>query len=171
MFCGPTVGGFLTQHLNFEWAAAVQGSFAFLGVSTRLVSKMIDGKMCCKDIRQKKDPIKKQRISISVRFSGLFPHFVLPYSKPTAAKVQKNWPQNTDIICLRFRFADCHSKWWVLRCLIPVFCLFRRAPRDSEKVDERSPLLSEWGHARSEHKLLLQHHTENQPSDKTVHFF
>ncbi|KAF3700949.1 MFS-type transporter SLC18B1 Solute carrier family 18 member B1 [Channa argus] len=30
MFYGPTVGGFLTQHLSFEWAAAVQGGLAFL---------------------------------------------------------------------------------------------------------------------------------------------
>ncbi|XP_059209896.1 MFS-type transporter SLC18B1 [Centropristis striata] len=30
MFYGPTVGGLITQHLNFEWAAAVQGGLAFL---------------------------------------------------------------------------------------------------------------------------------------------
>uniref|UniRef100_A0A3Q3K6S2 Major facilitator superfamily (MFS) profile domain-containing protein n=1 Tax=Monopterus albus TaxID=43700 RepID=A0A3Q3K6S2_MONAL len=33
MFYGPTVGGFITQHLSFEWAAAVQGGLAFLAVS------------------------------------------------------------------------------------------------------------------------------------------
>ncbi|XP_034419271.1 MFS-type transporter SLC18B1 isoform X2 [Cyclopterus lumpus] len=31
MFCGPTVGGVITQHLSFEWAAAVQGGMALLG--------------------------------------------------------------------------------------------------------------------------------------------
>nr|XP_019962581.1 PREDICTED: MFS-type transporter SLC18B1 [Paralichthys olivaceus] len=30
MFYGPTVGGLLTQHLSFEWAAAVQGGLAFM---------------------------------------------------------------------------------------------------------------------------------------------
>ncbi|XP_042356696.1 LOW QUALITY PROTEIN: MFS-type transporter SLC18B1 [Plectropomus leopardus] len=30
MFYGPTVGGLITQHLNFEWAAAVQGGLTFL---------------------------------------------------------------------------------------------------------------------------------------------
>ncbi|KAK9534079.1 hypothetical protein VZT92_009152 [Zoarces viviparus] len=31
MFYGPVVGGLITQHLNFEWAAAVQGGVALLG--------------------------------------------------------------------------------------------------------------------------------------------
>ncbi|XP_024912775.1 MFS-type transporter SLC18B1 isoform X2 [Cynoglossus semilaevis] len=30
MFYGPIVGGFITQNLNFEWAAAVQGGLTFL---------------------------------------------------------------------------------------------------------------------------------------------
>ncbi|XP_072221450.1 MFS-type transporter SLC18B1 [Leuresthes tenuis] len=30
MFYGPTVGGLITQHLNFEWAATVQGGIGFL---------------------------------------------------------------------------------------------------------------------------------------------
>lgn len=30
MFYGPIVGGLITQHLNFEWAATVQGGLAFL---------------------------------------------------------------------------------------------------------------------------------------------
>ncbi|XP_062325229.1 MFS-type transporter SLC18B1 isoform X3 [Osmerus eperlanus] len=33
MFCGPTLGGFLTQHLGFEFAAAIQGGLAFLAAS------------------------------------------------------------------------------------------------------------------------------------------
>ncbi|CDQ67491.1 unnamed protein product [Oncorhynchus mykiss] len=30
MFCGPTLGGFITQQLSFEWAASVQGGLTFL---------------------------------------------------------------------------------------------------------------------------------------------
>ncbi|XP_045579615.1 MFS-type transporter SLC18B1 isoform X3 [Salmo salar] len=30
MFCGPTLGGFITQQLSFEWAASVQGGLDFL---------------------------------------------------------------------------------------------------------------------------------------------
>lgn len=33
MFYGPIVGGLITQNLNFEWAAVIQGSLAFLGGS------------------------------------------------------------------------------------------------------------------------------------------
>uniref|UniRef100_A0A673XDF2 Solute carrier family 18 member B1 n=1 Tax=Salmo trutta TaxID=8032 RepID=A0A673XDF2_SALTR len=32
MFCGPTLGGFITQQLSFEWAASIQGGLAFLAV-------------------------------------------------------------------------------------------------------------------------------------------
>uniref|UniRef100_A0A8C2JJZ2 Solute carrier family 18 member B1 n=1 Tax=Cyprinus carpio TaxID=7962 RepID=A0A8C2JJZ2_CYPCA len=32
MFFGPTVGGYITQALNFEWSAGVQGALAFLAV-------------------------------------------------------------------------------------------------------------------------------------------
>uniref|UniRef100_A0A3Q3WYR1 Major facilitator superfamily (MFS) profile domain-containing protein n=1 Tax=Mola mola TaxID=94237 RepID=A0A3Q3WYR1_MOLML len=38
MFLGPTLGGVITQSLNFKWAAAVQGSLALLGVSMNLLS-------------------------------------------------------------------------------------------------------------------------------------
>lgn len=31
MFYGPIVGGLITQNLNFEWAAVIQGGLAFLG--------------------------------------------------------------------------------------------------------------------------------------------
>uniref|UniRef100_W5JYT7 Solute carrier family 18 member B1 n=1 Tax=Astyanax mexicanus TaxID=7994 RepID=W5JYT7_ASTMX len=33
MFFGPTFGGYITQKLNFEWSAGVQGALAFLAVS------------------------------------------------------------------------------------------------------------------------------------------
>uniref|UniRef100_A0A8C5DL76 Major facilitator superfamily (MFS) profile domain-containing protein n=1 Tax=Gouania willdenowi TaxID=441366 RepID=A0A8C5DL76_GOUWI len=33
MFYGPIVGGLITQHLSFEWAATIQAGLAFLGVS------------------------------------------------------------------------------------------------------------------------------------------
>uniref|UniRef100_A0A8C1QSG5 Solute carrier family 18 member B1 n=1 Tax=Cyprinus carpio TaxID=7962 RepID=A0A8C1QSG5_CYPCA len=32
MFFGPTIGGYITQALNFEWSAGVQGALAFLAV-------------------------------------------------------------------------------------------------------------------------------------------
>uniref|UniRef100_A0A8C1AE43 Solute carrier family 18 member B1 n=1 Tax=Cyprinus carpio carpio TaxID=630221 RepID=A0A8C1AE43_CYPCA len=32
MFFGPTIGGYITQALNFEWSAGVQGAIAFLAV-------------------------------------------------------------------------------------------------------------------------------------------
>lgn len=41
MFYGPTVGGLITQHLNFEWAAAVQGSLAFLGAFSLAVCYLV----------------------------------------------------------------------------------------------------------------------------------
>uniref|UniRef100_A0A671NCV5 Tubby-related protein 4-like n=1 Tax=Sinocyclocheilus anshuiensis TaxID=1608454 RepID=A0A671NCV5_9TELE len=34
MFFGPTIGGYITQALNFEWSAGVQGALAFLAVRT-----------------------------------------------------------------------------------------------------------------------------------------
>ncbi|CAN9502629.1 unnamed protein product [Ophioblennius macclurei] len=33
MFYGPIVGGLITQHLSFQWAAVVQGALAFLGAA------------------------------------------------------------------------------------------------------------------------------------------
>lgn len=48
MFYGPTVGGLITQQLNFKWAAAIQGSLAFLGVSKSCVHTIMN-------VRQKKN--------------------------------------------------------------------------------------------------------------------
>lgn len=45
MFYGPIVGGLITQHLNFEWAAAVQGGLAFLAVSISLC-RYLHGDLC-----------------------------------------------------------------------------------------------------------------------------
>lgn len=102
------------------------------------------------DIRQKKDPTKIQRNSFPVLSSGLFPCRVLPCSTHAAGKViidleHSHWHH----IRLRCWFADRHSKRWTQQCLIPAFCLFRRVRKDSEKVNESSPLLGEWGHTRS----------------------
>uniref|UniRef100_A0A673KB92 MFS-type transporter SLC18B1-like n=1 Tax=Sinocyclocheilus rhinocerous TaxID=307959 RepID=A0A673KB92_9TELE len=38
MFFGPTIGGYITQALNFEWSAGVQGALAFLAASRTDVS-------------------------------------------------------------------------------------------------------------------------------------
>jgi len=35
MFFGPTFGGYITQTLNFEWSAGIQGALAFLAVRTK----------------------------------------------------------------------------------------------------------------------------------------
>lgn len=35
MFFGPTIGGYMTQALSFEWSAGVQGALAFLAVRKR----------------------------------------------------------------------------------------------------------------------------------------
>uniref|UniRef100_A0A4W5LM55 Solute carrier family 18 member B1 n=1 Tax=Hucho hucho TaxID=62062 RepID=A0A4W5LM55_9TELE len=39
MFCGPTLGGFITQQLSFEWAASVQGGQAFLATLFKKTNK------------------------------------------------------------------------------------------------------------------------------------
>uniref|UniRef100_A0A8K9UIG5 Solute carrier family 18 member B1 n=1 Tax=Oncorhynchus mykiss TaxID=8022 RepID=A0A8K9UIG5_ONCMY len=38
MFCGPTLGGFITQQLSFEWAASVQGGLTFLAVCIVIIN-------------------------------------------------------------------------------------------------------------------------------------
>ncbi|XP_072545451.1 MFS-type transporter SLC18B1 [Salminus brasiliensis] len=37
MFFGPTVGGYITQKLNFEWSAGVQGALAFLAAFLQII--------------------------------------------------------------------------------------------------------------------------------------
>ncbi|XP_073683235.1 MFS-type transporter SLC18B1 [Garra rufa] len=37
MFFGPTVGGYITQALNFEWSAGVQGALAFLAALLQVI--------------------------------------------------------------------------------------------------------------------------------------
>ncbi|XP_067224011.1 MFS-type transporter SLC18B1 isoform X3 [Chanodichthys erythropterus] len=37
MFFGPTIGGYITQALNFEWSAGVQGALAFLAASLQVL--------------------------------------------------------------------------------------------------------------------------------------
>uniref|UniRef100_A0A8C2C440 Solute carrier family 18 member B1 n=1 Tax=Cyprinus carpio TaxID=7962 RepID=A0A8C2C440_CYPCA len=39
MFFGPTIGGYITQALNFEWSAGVQGAIAFLAVRNSMSQK------------------------------------------------------------------------------------------------------------------------------------
>lgn len=36
MFFGPTIGGVITQKLNFEWGAGFQGGITFIAVSTKI---------------------------------------------------------------------------------------------------------------------------------------
>lgn len=36
MFFGPTIGGVVTQKLNFEWGAGFQGGITFIAVSTKI---------------------------------------------------------------------------------------------------------------------------------------
>ncbi|KAL1257509.1 hypothetical protein QQF64_010753 [Cirrhinus molitorella] len=37
MFFGPTIGGYITQALNFEWSAGVQGALAFLAALLQVI--------------------------------------------------------------------------------------------------------------------------------------
>ncbi|XP_059376962.1 MFS-type transporter SLC18B1 isoform X2 [Carassius carassius] len=37
MFFGPTIGGYITQALNFEWSAGVQGALAFLAAFLQVI--------------------------------------------------------------------------------------------------------------------------------------
>ncbi|XP_069016729.1 MFS-type transporter SLC18B1 [Embiotoca jacksoni] len=47
MFYGPIMGGLITQHLSFEWAAVVQGALAFLGAFLLAVYSL-----CCRPQQQ-----------------------------------------------------------------------------------------------------------------------
>lgn len=91
----------------------------------------------------------KQRVSLSVASPGVFPCHVLPCSEPVAAKVN-GWLQTRTLLTFSFHFADWHRKCGTQQRLTPAFCLFRRAIKENTKADESSPLLGEWGHARSD---------------------
>lgn len=75
MFYGPIVGGLITQHLSFEWAAAVQGGLGFLGVSISLRSvqvfawraRFLSPVKCC----------QCDRLHESVRVAALLPRHLV----------------------------------------------------------------------------------------------
>ncbi|XP_064860171.1 MFS-type transporter SLC18B1 [Oncorhynchus nerka] len=56
MFCGPTLGGFTTQQLSFEWAASVQGGLAFLAAF------FLGIYFLCQGTRQRRAPQIKRKI-------------------------------------------------------------------------------------------------------------
>ncbi|KAJ7990817.1 hypothetical protein DPEC_G00290850 [Dallia pectoralis] len=61
MFSGPTLGGFITQHLSFEWAASVQGGVAFLAAF------FLGVYFLCQGTPLKRAPLNEKRISTEER--------------------------------------------------------------------------------------------------------
>lgn len=59
MFFGPTIGGYITQALNFEWSAGVQGALAFLAALLQLIYFTVE------DMQNKSQKAKKIEMSSS----------------------------------------------------------------------------------------------------------
>ncbi|TRY83492.1 hypothetical protein DNTS_016225 [Danionella cerebrum] len=57
MFFGPTMGGYLTQALNFEWSAGVQGALAFLAALLQVIYFTIE------DRQKKSQKVNKAELS------------------------------------------------------------------------------------------------------------
>ncbi|KAL0969777.1 hypothetical protein UPYG_G00232160 [Umbra pygmaea] len=57
MFCGPTLGGLITQKLSFEWAASIQGGLAFLAAF------FLGVYFVCQGTPLKRAPLKKRTLS------------------------------------------------------------------------------------------------------------
>ncbi|XP_042629495.1 MFS-type transporter SLC18B1-like [Cyprinus carpio] len=59
MFFGPTIGGYITQALNFEWSAGVQGAIAFLAALLQVIYFTIE------DIQKKSQKANRTDRSLS----------------------------------------------------------------------------------------------------------
>ncbi|XP_016295804.1 MFS-type transporter SLC18B1-like [Sinocyclocheilus anshuiensis] len=59
MFFGPTIGGYITQALNFEWSAGVQGALAFLAALLQVIYFTIE------DIQKKSQKASRTDVSSS----------------------------------------------------------------------------------------------------------
>lgn len=57
MFFGPTTGGYITEALNFEWSAGVQGALAFLAALLQVIYFTIE------DIQKKSKNANQNEIS------------------------------------------------------------------------------------------------------------
>ncbi|XP_026142352.1 MFS-type transporter SLC18B1 isoform X2 [Carassius auratus] len=59
MFFGPTIGGYITQALNFEWSAGVQGALAFFAALLQVIYFTIE------DIQKKSQKANRTDVSSS----------------------------------------------------------------------------------------------------------
>ncbi|XP_016347994.1 MFS-type transporter SLC18B1 isoform X2 [Sinocyclocheilus anshuiensis] len=59
MFFGPTIGGYITQALNFEWSAGVQGALAFLAALLQVIYFTLE------DIQRKSQKANRTDTSLS----------------------------------------------------------------------------------------------------------